>query len=330
MADLRKPALRVLLNGAPLDGVIDAEIEATAYGAADRFRLCVVFDMYSAALWDSTLLEVEIAFSDGLSWRTMLVGNVDRVALDAIRGQAEIEGRDLTAGLIEARIDETFENLSVCEIVSILAIRYGLIPAVIPTSDLAGRLFQNNYSQTNFDQFSRATTAWDLINCLAEQVQYDAWVDGRYLYFKPAVFEAAQSISITPQDCITLRLERIVALSDGVSVLVKSWNTATQQSVVGRAGGGGRHYAVVRPNLTGVAAATLAAQIWMQMAQHERVVDITLPGEVTIQPRTAIQLSGTKTVFDNIYVVSEVSRRFSIAGGFVQTICARRPPWMLF
>ena len=102
----RAPRLEILANGTTLAGALEAEVTTNSHYAADRFhaRLALDTDPASAAFWASTgEVLAEIRFGVDGAPVSLIQGAVDRVAIDPIRRVAEIEGRDLTARLIEAR-----------------------------------------------------------------------------------------------------------------------------------------------------------------------------------------------------------------------------------
>ena len=78
------------------------------------------------------------------------------------------------------------------------------------------------------------------------------------------------------------------------------------------------------PNLTPADALARAQQILAELSQHERNVDITMPGELALAPRAPVTLFNTGTDFDGTYEIASVTRRLSERGGFVQTVRRRR------
>ncbi len=327
----RTPSCAVLAGGVPVPGVIDVQISTNSYLAANRYRLRVSLSASGYALWASTPLTLEIRFGLDGAWASLMTGQVDRIVVDAACGEILVEGRDLTALLIEARTQETFENQTSSEIATTLAARHGLAPVVTPTTTLVGRNFQNDHARTTLDQHARATTEWDVLIRLAELEGFDVWVDGRTLNFSP-VSQNAAPILLTPQDCSSMRLERCTALTAGVSVAVKSWDCRATRTVVQTAHSGGGSsgtagYMVVRPNMSADAAQTLAQRLARQMAQHGRVVSIDMPGDLVTQPRGTLLIADTGTDFDGAYVITEVERQLSFRHGYQQSLEARLPPW---
>lgn len=331
-SDARVPSVEVVLNGASVPGIIDAEIFACSHFAQGRFRVRAALSATGAAFWSAADQQVSIAFSLDGGGAVGMTGQVDRIEIDPIRGEVLADGRDLSARLLTARTQETFENRTASEIATDLAGRHGLTASVTATTQRVGRDFQNGYARTTLDQYSRATTEWDLLTRLAEAEGFDVWVDDTTLHFE-SVVDSGDPYVIAPTDCIGMRLESTLGLQNGLKVVVKSWDCRGQavvtQSSMAQSGGdtAGARYVIVRPNLVAEAAQSLADRVLDQMSRHVRTVHLDMPGELTLQPRMTLSLTDTETDFDGPYVVASVERRLSYRHGFTQTIEARTPSW---
>ena len=333
LSDARAPQVSVLVNGQMMPGIIDVEVDANNHLAADRYRLKASLTATGYAAWAGDTIEVEIRAGVGGAWSSLILGEADRLEFDVGTGLVHVEGRDLTSRFIEARTQESFENRTASEVAALLAVRRGLTPVVTPTTAVIGRDYQSSYSRTTFDQHARATTEWDLLIRLAEDAGFNVWVEEQSLYFAPPD-QTASTLSLTPGDCLSVRLERLMSLSGGISVSVKSWDSRGQTGVLQTAsstfGGAPRSYVVVRPNLSADAAQAEAQRLLTQICQHERGVCIEMPGDLTTQPRDLLVLAGTGTDFDGLWTITGVERRVSFGGGFVQTLEARLPAWTAF
>lgn len=335
VSSVRAPRLDVLLNGIALAGVIDAEISSIGHYAADRFRLRVALSANAASVWAQTPMAIELRVSLGSGLVSLVQGNVDRLDIDPIRHEVELEGRDLTASLIEARTQEAFVNQTSSQIATLLAGRHGLTANITPTSVPVGRYYQSEHSSITLGQFARATTEWDLLIYLAQREGFEVWVQGSTLYFNPVSIGSMIGMSVSPSDCIDLRLSRALTLARDITVVVKSWNSRQKKAFTETArhssgSGGGQSaltYVYVMPNLTPADALARAQQILAELSQHERNVDLTMPGELTLAPRAPVTLLNTGTDFDGTYEIASVTRRLSERGGFVQTVRARTLAW---
>lgn len=263
--------------------------------------------------------------------RPLITGEVDSVQIDWGRRVMHVEGRDLAARLIEARTQESFQNRTGSEIAEILAGRHGLKASVTSTTTPVGRYYQLERDRVTLNQYSRATTEWDLLTWLARQEGFDLYVAGTTLHFEQP--SAALPAVFTPADLIDLRMERAVALAGDMEVTVKSWHSRrqsafTQTARVGDSGSAGRsqRYVVVRPNLTADEALSLAHRLLADIARHQSLISLIMPGEFDLTARSRIALNGTGTAFDRTYAVSDIERSLSAERGFIQTVRGRDLP----
>ncbi len=332
-SEVRAPSLQVLINGSQVAGAISAQVNSTNHFAADRFRVRFSLNASGATVWQQSALQAEVRFGLDGAWASLITGDVDRVAIDVISGEVQLDGRDLAARLMSARTQETFENRTSSDIAVTLAGRHGLAANVVPTFTLVGRYYRNDRARTTLDQHARTTTEWDLLIWLAATEGFEVWVAGQTLNFAPSA--AITPIVVQPTDCISMQLDRAMDFEGGLEVVVKSWDSRSQALVEQTATSPGgltiqpARYVIVRPNLQSADAQSLAQRTLAQMLSHARNVAVEMPGDLTTMPRGTLMLSGTGTDFDNTYVIAEVERRISFRGGFMQTVEARLPAWTI-
>ena len=334
MNSTRYPNVLVLLNGQSLPSIVDIEITSNSHFAANRFRVRAAIDKTRYDTWASGSLVVEIRVAVSGSWGSLIYGDVDRLDFDVGRGEVCIDGRDLTSRFIEARTGESFENHTASEIATVLALRRSLVPAITPSSIIIGRSYKNDRSRTTLVQHARWTTEWDLLVQLADSLGFDIWVDNQTLNFTPPN-QRPNSLSLAPNDCLSINLHRLINLESGLNVTVKSWDCRGQRSVVQTAttaSGFGplKDYLIVRPNLSDDDAQMVAQRLLSQMCQHKRTVSIEMPGDTTTRPRDLLRLTDTNTDFDGVWTITDLHRRISVEHGFTQTIEARAPAWTIF
>jgi phage protein D len=335
---LRTPAIAVLANGELLAGVTEARIVAVNNFGADRFTVRAALSAADPAIWQSDDIDLEIRLGLDGAWASLIKGAVDAIEVDPIRFTLQLTGRDYTAALIEAKTQEAFQNQTSSQIATILAQRHGLTAQVTQTATPVGRYYELEHDSITLNQFARATTEWDLLSFLARQEGFDLYVQGSTLHFEASTGGAAQPVLVSPLDCVDLGLHRALTLARDIEVTVKSWNSKQQAAFTqtararGRGSAGGarsgmkaqrQSYVIVRPNLTPDQALQLAQTILSDLSRHERVVTMTMPGELAITPRTPILLTGTNTDFDQTYHVAEIERALSFERGFTQRIRAR-------
>jgi phage protein D len=339
---VRSPQLTVLANGAPLAGMFEAEVISNNHFAADRFRVSAALHadpLAGLTVIDTDSITIDVQVALGVFDGTSLVqGEVDTIEVDPINGLLHLEGRDLSAALIQARTQETFANNTSSEIAQKLAARHGLAADVQATTTPAGRYWELEHDRIVLNQFGRATTEWDLLVTLAQFEGFDLWVTGTTLHFRPpvavpvatAVLRPAATLA-GPANVMGLRLERALTLARDINVTVKSWNSrqrnaftqSAQRSGTGTQSGNVLNYVYVVPNLSADDALKYAQARLAELTLHERVICAEMPGELTLFPRAMVRVEGTGTRFDQAYWIDRVERRFSLRDGFVQTVHAR-------
>jgi phage protein D len=330
-SSIRRPRLLATVNGAVVANAITARITSNNFYAADRFSLVAALGSSTPQDWlSSDRMAVQIAVALDGAGETLIEGEADQVELDPIRRTATLTGRDLTARLIEARTQESFSNRTASEIATLLAQRRGLSPDIARTTTPVGRYWQLQRDRITLDQFSRATTEWDLLVTLAGLEGFDVWVHGQTLHFRPRAATPAPSATLGTANVTALRLERALTLARDIEVVVKSWNARQQQSFLRRArrrrGGSGaepQRYVYVVPNLTPDEALKLAQRKLEELTRHERRITAEMPGELILSPRQRIRLDGTGTDFDQEYWIDEITRTLHPTHGFTQTLLAR-------
>lgn len=332
MSGVRAPRLQVLAEGGALPGVLAADVFANNHLAADRFRLRIAASVADLALLQAPALRLDVQAGWDGGWTSLIVGTADALAFDPVRGVLQLEGRDLSAELIETQASETFANRTSSEIVEIIAARHGLSAAVAPTSTPVGRYYQAEHDRVALGQFARATTEWDLLAFLAGQEGFDLFMQGDALRFGPPDGDA---LPLRVEDCLSLELEHALGLAREVAVTVRSWGTRagvalehTARGGVGGKAGGGKtgggkplRHVLVRPNLDAEQAQRVAERALADLLRHEWTARATLPGELGLTPRSRVALVGTRTDWDRVYAVSELSRHLDVRRGFTQRLC---------
>lgn len=335
----RTPRVNILINQAPAGGCIDAQVISNNHYGCDRFFVTLAADEnpeFGASFWASqqdVALEIQISV-DAQSYTSILIGQIDLATIDPIVGTVRLEGRDLAASLIEARTQETFSNRTSSEIATILAERHGLIPVVTATSTPVGRYYQDEHDRITLNQFSRATTEWDLLTFLGQHEGFDVFVQGQELHFQPPMSIANPAMVVQPEMLMQLQLQRSLTLARDMIVTVKSWNSRQKNAFTqtARASGprtGGQklgppqRYVFVRPNLTPGDALRLAQQLLANLTMHERIAEMTMPGELSLSARSTLRLDGTNTEFDQGYYIDIIERQITSTGGYVQRVRAK-------
>jgi phage protein D len=328
---LRQPRLLALADGLPIPGAASAHILSTSHATADRFRLTVALTPATAAAWadrDSALIDLLVSL-DGVSWSSLIQGNIDQIRLDPIAQRLNLEGRDLSSRLIDTGLAETFANHTSSDIASQFAVGAGLTPNVASTRTPIGAYWQLEHDHIILAAHCRARSQWDLLLQLAAREGFDLWVSGVTLHFQPSNLSATKPVILRPSDFTALTLERSLTLARDISVTVQSWNSkqgkgVTQTATTRRSSSDPPlKYTYLVPNLSAAAAQSIAQTRLVELTRHERVIEADLPGELSLMPRQQIVLQSTNTGFDQSYWIDTITRRLSFQGGFNQSLRAR-------
>lgn len=341
----RVPRHRVLLDGKELPGIIESEVTSNSHYQADKHRLKIALAApggHDLAWWGADerkgmLFDVRMSM-DG-DERSFIIGEADRIDVHPETGEVEIEGRDLSARLIDNKLQEAFQNKTASEIATVLAERRGLKPVVTKTTTQARRYYDADHTQGSGDQFSRAGTEWDLLKSLAEHEGFDLYVKGTELHFEPAVdgskaepYAVRWDANSRVSEVRNLRLGRSLTLAKDVVVLVRSWSSAqgrafTKASPQGAAksavnNGKAQRFVYTFPNLSEDQAQKKADSLREDITKHERTISFECPGELNLTIRDMIAMTGCGG-WDQRYHIDTITRRLSAESGFTQNVAAK-------
>ena len=346
--DYRKPRLRILSDNKELPGAVSAGTIANNYYQCDHFRAQFAPVSDDPLWWDVSpplTVDIQVALS-GDDWTSLIIGEVDHIQYHPVHGTIELEGRDLSARLIETKTQEAFQNQTASEVATTLAQRHGLTADVTKTTTLVGRYYEADHAHVTLGEFSNTTTEWDLLVYLAQREGFDVYVKGTTLYFHPQVEEKdadpyvvnlSFNNGVPRMNVVSLNMERSLTVAKDVQVEVTSWNSrherafhktakatgaksANANSFVNGHATNTQKYVFVRPNLTEEQAQDLANKLTKEITLHERVVQVDMPGEIALTPRDMVKLQGTGTSFDQTYYIASIDRSISFDEGFRQTM----------
>jgi phage protein D len=346
---VRQPRLKVTVNGAPLTGVLEAEVTNASHFASDTFRVLASSTglpaAFSPAYWGLSVgdqVAVLVGFSDAsgnvASPTQLILGQVDDIEYDPIKRTLALSGRDLSAPMIDTKTNEKFQNLTSSEIAKQIAGRHGLTASVQATKIKAGSFYDIDNALLTQEQ-----TEWDLLIYLAQHEGFDVWVSGNVLYFQPPPVNTAPPYKITcpgpkgnvtPSNAVDIKLSRSETLAKDIIVKVQSWNQKQQKAFVvtyhvsqafksQRTGGKAQTYSYTVPNLDRNQALALAKSMAEDITRNERVLTASLPGDNLLTTRCMVQLTGTGTAWDQKYYPDTVSRRISFDGGYRMDLRAK-------
>lgn len=345
---LRKPRPAVLINGIQVEP-LEIEVVNNGFYLADTFRGRFHLDQEGpmpVTTWASEeVLEVEVVASDGVADETLIIGRVDDVDIDYDQRLVIVSGRDFTADLIETKTTEKWPNKTASDIVAVIAGRHGLKPVVTATTTTAGTYYSREHAALTDE-----TTEWDLLTYLAEQEGFDLFVIGRELHFErqpdPASaprwvieYEDGQRGGPPTANADSLRLRRNLTVAREVVVKVVSWNAKQKRSFEvtrradrtrrprSRSNAPPRTFVFRVPQMTEQQAIEYADRKLREISQAERTLDVTLAADLRVTARHVVSLAGTRTDFDQEYLIDNIVWTISFDGGFsMRMVCRNLAP----
>ncbi len=328
MSGLRQPRFRLTVDNAEVPGLIGADVFASSQLSADRFRARFASQLAMQSLERLATPGARLALEGAADlrggethWTRLLVGQIDQLSLDPVRGVVEAEGRDLAAQFIEGQAGEVFANQTASEIVQAIAGKHGIAADVVETATPVGRYYQDQHERLTLAQQSKAITEWDLLTWLAGQEGYLLRMLGDRLQFGP---REAEAIPVQVSDCISCEASLQVGLLRPIEVTVRSWGTRAGQLVSQRARSDGvgplLTQVIARPNLSADQALALAQRVLADMRIHARSLRLVMPGELTIRVSGALALSGVGAGWDGVYGIASLDRHFDPTHGFTQAV----------
>jgi len=354
---VRSPRGAVRLNGILIDGWESWEVENNAFRAADSFavrfaaaRLPPGFgpDWFGA----QTAIRAEIFATADASANSggpagyeptladrLILGQVDDIAFDPMRGTVTLTGRDLTARLIDTRVSTGYLNQTSSLVAAVLAGRHDLTPVITETATPIGTFYSQNHIS-----LTQERSEWDILTELAGFENFDAFVLGDELHFEPRPdpgsarryvidWQQRDAISSAPAaNVAALRLERSLTLARGVTVTVTSWHarqgkrfTATWPTSADAPAPATSPlaYSFIAPGLTQDQCQRIAQARYEDIARHMVRLSAEMPGDDLLDCRMIVSVQGTETPWDQSYFPDSVRRTMSADGGYRMTLSAK-------
>ncbi len=313
-----QPTLNVLVSGAALPGVMAAEVESRSAPAAARFRVRIADSATALGMLGDPTVQIAIQASVGGAATQLVLGRMDALVRDPLRGTLDLEGRDLAALLLDSRPEALFVNRTASDIAQTLAQAVGLTCNADATSDTVGRLYEAERDRLALSRFTRAATAWDQLAMLAAAEGLRVWVDGEVLNL--SADNGGTPVPLDVSGTTGMRLVWQPAIARGVEVVVASWGTRLAQKAEGQAGqAGGVQHRIVRPNLAQAEAQALAELAQAEVARHERVIEAAMPGEFGMRAGGAVQFTGA-VGWEGAWRITMLRRTLDVRRGFRQLV----------
>jgi hypothetical protein len=339
----RSPRARITIGGKNLTP-LQWSVRLSKHQNADTFFAELSLDEaegFDEAFWsDTSEIDVTVSATNDVkseAYQALLTGQIDRPQIMLRQRLVMVKGRDKTAKLIEAKVNEKWLNRTDKEIIEDLAGREGL--TVQFDADAAKSGLEYNEDR---NEIASLDTSWNIIVALAKKAGCVCFVKGDVLYVQPIdadngeVFkvdyrkwsEWAQTHS-AQSNAVNIALSRDISLGSDVSVKVQSWRHKQGEAISSeiRSKGKGdsaqskkRLYQFRAPNLTKSQQDRIAKGRMKEILAHEREIDIDLPGDVALTPLRKLRLTGTGTKFDQDYILAEVLHRMDVVGGYQMSV----------
>jgi phage protein D len=346
MSTLRKPRAWLVVEGQSIP-VLECEVSVHRHQSADSFSATISLSRSAAqgmdaGFWaDKKSVKAEIKATNGEGGNpgggtTLVKGSLDQVEISFDKGTVHVNGRDRTKELLDKKSREKFQDRTASDIVKEVAGRHGLTVQEDSTQDKAGKQYVRQH-----DRISDHESEWSLIVALAEREGKVAYIKGDTLYFTAPGNNDSEGGSFTvrysppsPQQAasgnfVRLRCLRNLALSGEVKVEVQSFDRRQKKVITGKkeSGGGGEgnpvEYNYRIPGLSQSEADAIADKKLQENTKHEKVIEIEMPGDTSVDPRMMLQLQGTQSSFDQSYFIDSIRHMFGFHIGYEMLITAR-------
>jgi len=328
---------RFMVNGyAP----IECSVHISCHQSADTFSALFALDDpngQGASYWAGTApIAVTIMGTNDISsggYTQLFQGNVDNVELDFASRTVHVSGRDMTSGPIDSKTNEQWKNKQPQDVISDLAQRSGLSVEFKGTGgDKAGLQYKDD-----FTRISELDSHWNMIVKMAKQLGCIASVNGTTLTIAPFDQASGSTFTINYQpptadspamgDVLHLSCCRNLNLAKTVTVNHKSWQhkqgQAIQSTYTAEGTGGTLDHSLKAPNLTKKQQDAMAQARVNEIISHERTINVTTYGDVSVGADSTIQLTGTGTAFDQSYIVSDIEHHCGWDSGYIMHITGR-------
>jgi phage protein D len=340
---VRSPRVQIVIEGEPTP-LVECSVNVSRHARSDTFTGATPLGATGRdlAYWASVgpvPCIVQACNDKDDDWTDMLTGQLDRVSVraDAYGGvRVEFSGRDKTAKLLDARTTKKSPNKKASEIVRDYAKKHGLKADVDDTDDYAGKqhLDENAHLVAN-------DSDWNTIAALAEREGAFLFLKGDTLYFKqpgkddvgfgayPILFVPPGDGDVAQGNITDITLTQNVHLNKGVKQTVRSFHTRKQKNITttknpeGSGGGEPLEWIDEIPGLTDAQVEKVAKKRQTEKQRHEMRVEVSLPGDVTIDPRQMLDLHGTDSAWDQRYHIDTINHSWSPVDGYTMRVSGK-------
>lgn len=347
----RSPRAIVTINGTQVKWE-SLSITTNTFYVADKFSITLGKtgqpDGIDENFWASTqqcVVAIYLGFPKNVDSFTtadlelFITGDADGIIDDFCGKTINISGRDFSSRMIDKKITQKFSNQTASQIATMFANEHGLNPKVTTTSTPVGTYYEQQQVL-----LAHETTEWDLLTFLAQNENFVVFVQNYDLIFEPRpestqnpyVFTyqpATENYSSPTFNGINLKFTRSLTLAKDVKVTIKVpygskngkpfYRTKTASHTNSTRTGNLQKYSYVIPGLTPDQATQRADQILRDITRNEIIMETSCAPDNVLKKDSIIKVTGTGTVYDNLYYADEVVRNFSYDEGYIMNITAK-------
>lgn len=269
---------------------------------------------------------------DGSDRQSMISGTLDRPEVKLADMTVSITGRDKSSKLMENRRNEKFQNQKSSDIATKIAQDAGLNPVVVDTGDFAGKAYTSDIAHLVQNRMD-----YEVMSLLAEREAYRWFVQGDDLYFEPKTSDSdVYAIMWSPPgtvadyavaNCIDLTLAKNSTAGRPTTVEYAGWHHGKKKLFKATASAGGVGTPVKhRFHFNGNTQSQLEKKAKSRLndfIRHELGIIAVLPGDLSLDPRMQVSLTGTGTVYDQSYPIDSIDFEMGWDQEFTMTVDAK-------
>ena len=316
---LTQPKAYVVVNGQQY-GVSAVEVRQSRTKNSDTFWCEIPLPLIGDVTGTDVAVQVYMG-NDGVADTLMFDGYVDRVVINFEKQMVQLDGRDKVKKLIDKKSRKGFLNQTPDQVVKTLASNGGLSVQSDGISTKAGKIYKQDHNA-----FLHDVSDWSMICRLADHFGLSAYATLGTIYLK-TMPESLPVFTInyappTPGsyasgNFIQMTGTHNLIIGGGAKVNVNSWNHKQKKKVTASSssGSGPTYDYSAHPGLTQDQASLIAKKRLYENTAPGRTVSLTVPGDVTMNARMDVQITGTGTSFDDTFETQGVEFRMDCGSG---------------
>lgn len=323
---------------------LECSVHVSAHQTADTFSAELALDDPSdldESFWlNEAPIEVVISATNDVAsdaFTELFVGQVDTAQVNFSQRTVSIKGRDLTAKMIDAKTNKQWPNRSNKDIVTEIASSHGLDVQYAGDTDKSGLKFKDDVNR-----LSDLDSEFNIVVKIAKSMGCIAFVKLRTLFIHPVdqeigevypVYYARPGLFPARSSVKTLSCSHNKLLAKDISVSIKGWQHKQGKAITSKVEAKGAKnnstgsdtavYQFRSANPTKEQQGKLAKSRLKEITSHERTCEFDLPGDITLDPTMRIDLTGTGTDADQVYIISDITHKFSFDGGYQMSVKGR-------